>query len=431
MRSVRVLSMGRFVGVSLVLGYLACFVLPVFLNPAQEMAFPRYLSAVNPIGIDLRVAYDFARAWTTGATPELASLVYPPLERVLRLPLLLFSFRGAFALQTLATILAFLSVVLLLPKRVSKAPDWAALSLLLLAGLFSYGMQFEIERGQSNVIAMALVAWSLVLFHCGKGLSARVAAYLLFSCAIQLKLYPAVFVLGFTRDARDCRGNVLRWGGLGAANVAGLFALGWEAFCAFWSTVTTHSGGYVGFGNHSIACFAGLAQKLADGYKPRYYHPGEIAAAGDRFRAVLPEAWQQAFGPAVGGVCLAVLFCCFVTVLVLAFRRNDRASFKYVLVACSLVGLLLPGVSMDYKLTVLALAFAFFVSESGPIALSEKNGALRAGLFFAVSLLFTLTLFPTEFRPLALRSSTPLLLALAFLFTVLMALEKQSAAGEE
>jgi hypothetical protein len=56
---------------------------------------------------------------------------------------------------------------------------------------------------------------------------------------------------------------------------------------------------------------------------------------------------------------------------------------------------------------------------------------LRAGLFFAVCLLLTLTLFPPEFRLLVLRSSTPLLVAMAFLFTVLMALEKRSTPGEE
>jgi len=101
--------------------------------------------------------------------------------------------------------------------------------------------------------------------------------------------------------------------------------------------------------------------------------------------------------------------------------------FKYVMVVCSLVALLVPGLSMDYKLTVLILVFAFFVSESGPIVLTGKRGMLRAGLFFAVCLLLTLTLFPPEFRLLVLRSSTPLLLTMAVLFTVLMALDT----GEE
>jgi hypothetical protein len=391
------------------------------------MAFPRYISAINPIGVDLRLAYDFSKSWITGTTPEIPSLVYPPLERVLRLPLLVFPFRGAFVIQTLITLIAFMSVVLLLPKRFSKSPDWTALSGLFLAGLFSYGMQFEIERGQSNVIAMALVAWALVLFHYGRGASARLVAYLLFSCAIQLKLYPAVFVLGFTTDARDWRRNIVRWGGIGVANAAGLFALGWDAFCVFLSTLTTHSGGYASFGNHSLLSFASVVQKLADGYKPRYYHPEEVAAAGDCIRSVFPEAWLQVLGPTVGLSFALILLGCLTAVLAMAYRRNDRTVFKYVMVVCSLVALLVPGLSMDYKLTVLILVFAFFVSESGPIVLTGKRGMLRAGLFFAVCLLLTLTLFPPEFRLLVLRSSTPLLLTMAVLFTVLMALDT----GEE
>lgn len=431
LRRLPALSLGAILVAVFALGYLFCFVVPVFLNPAQEMVFPRYISGINPIGVDLRLAYEFSKSWITGAAPEIPSLVYPPLERVLRLPLLLFPFRGAFTIQTLITLAAFMSVVLLLPKRISKSPDWTALSGLFLAGLFSYGMQFEIERGQSNVMAMALVAWALVLFHYGRGLSVRLAAYLLFSCAIQLKLYPAVFVLGFTKDARDWRRNMMRWVGLGAANVAGLFALGWDAFCAFLSTLTTHSGGYAGFGNHSLLSFSSVIQKLADGYKPRHYCPGEVAAASDRIRAVFPEAWLAILGPAVGLAFTVILLGSLALILVMAYHRNDRAAFKYVIVVCALVGLLVPGVSMDYKLTVLILVFAFFVSESGPIVPAEKRGMLRAGLFFAVCLLFTLTLFPAEFRPLALRSSTPLLVAMAFLFTVLMALEKRSTPGEE
>lgn len=430
-RRLPTLSLGAILVTSFALGYLFCFVQPVFLNPAQEMAFPRYISAINPIGVDLRLAYDFSKSWIMGTTPEIPSLVYPPLERVLRLPLLVFPFRGAFVMQTLITLIAFMSVVLLLPKRFSKSPDWTALSGLFLAGLFSYGMQFEIERGQSNVIAMALVAWALVLFHYGRGLSARLVAYLLFSCAIQLKLYPAVFVLGFTTDARDWRRNIVRWGGIGVANVAGLFALGWDAFCAFLSTLTTHSGGSASFGNHSLLSFASVVQKLADGYKPRYYHPEEVAAAGDCIRSVFPEAWLQVLGPTVGLSFTLILLGCLTAVLAMAYRRNDRTAFKYVMVVCSLVASLVPGLSMDYKLTVLILVFAFFISESGPIVLTGKRGMLRAGLFFAGCLLVTLTLFPPEFRPFVLRSSTPLLLSIAVLFTVLMALERRSASGKE
>jgi hypothetical protein len=423
------LSLGAILITSFALGYLFCFVRPVFLNPAQEMAFPRYIPAVKPIGSDLLLAYDFSKSWITGTTPEIPSLVYPPLERVLRLPLLVFPFRGAFVIQTLITLIAFMSVVLLLPKRFSKSPDWPALSGLFLAGLFSYGMQFEIERGQSNVVAMALVAWALVLFHYGKGLSARVLAYLFFSCAIQLKMFPAVFVIGFTRDARDWRRNLLRWGLLGVTNLVGLFALGLGAFQVFWETTITASGGSAVLCNHSIPGLSGMIKKMVDGYQPRYYS-NEIVSAAASFKSLIPDALEQNFSKIVTITCLFILMGCFLIVLLLVYRRNDRSSFKYVMILCSLTALLAPSVSMDYKLTILVMAFAFFVSESRPIILAEKRGMLCAGLFLAVCLLLTLTLFPPELRPY-LSSATPLLLTMAVLFTVLMALDKQSTSGEE
>ena len=135
--------------------------------------------------------------------------------------------------------------------------------------------------------------------------------------------------------------------------------------------------------------------------------------------------------PTVGLSFTLILLGCLTAVLAMAYRRNDRTAFKYVMVVCSLVASLVPGLSMDYKLTVLILVFAFFISESGPIVLTGKRGMLRAGLFFAGCLLVTLTLFPPEFRPFVLRSSTPLLLSIAVLFTVLMALERRSASGKE
>ena len=421
---VRIMPLWVILGGSLLLGYLTCFVAPIFLNDADAMAFPRYLPAMNPIGVDLRLPYDFSRAWFNGDALPVPSLVYPPLERVLRLPLVIFPFRWAYVIQTLVSVFAYLAVLMALPLAVSRKADRCALVLLAMAGFMSYGFQFEVERGQSNVIAIALVAWALLLFHRGKGTAVRVTAYFLFTCAIQLKLYPAVFVFGFTQDARDWRGNLMRWGTLGALNVAGLFALGLSPFRAFVTAATTVASDSAGIFNHSIASFGGMVQKLVNGHTPANYHPAEVMGVAAHVRGGMPAAWQHCAGrmAEIGG--LTVLTACFGLVLVLAFRRNARSAFKYVMTLCALVALLAPVVSMDYKLSILVMAFAFFVGESDPVRVEGRLGIFRAGLLVAISTLLALTLFPPEFRPVVLCSSTPLLLGMAVGLALLMAVDE-------
>ena len=107
---------------------------------------------------------------------------------------------------------------------------WVAVS-----GLFSYGLCFELSWGQFNVLAMACAAWGLYAFHRARGWRGRWAAYVLLCVAIQLKVYPAIFVLLMTRHPRAWRQNLFRWCGLGAANLLLLFALGPRVFMDFLS----------------------------------------------------------------------------------------------------------------------------------------------------------------------------------------------------
>lgn len=422
MRPPRSIPLWAIIGGSLFLGYLAYFIAPVFLNKEGGMVFPRYVPTMNPIGVDLRLAYDFSKGWFSGA-PVPIGWIYPPLERVLRLPLLIVSFPCAYAIQTVASIFAFLSVLMALPLLVCKRADRTALALVAMAGLLSYGFQFELERGQSNVIAVALVAWALVLFHRSSKRGTRLLAYLLFSCAIQLKLYPAVFVLGFTQDARDWRRNLIRWSALGVANVIGLFALGMSNFQAFLASLTTAVGNSANIFNHSITSFAGMTQKLADGYTPLKYHPTEVAGLAMQVQSGIPAIWQHSVGRIVETGSLIVLATCFGLVLAFVAWRHARSNFKYMMIMCALSAMLLPMLSFDYKLSILIMAFAFFVGESDVFVLDGWTGTLQASLFATVSLLLVLTLFPPEFKPIFLRSSTPMLLGMVVGFTLLMVAE--------
>ena len=55
-------------------------------------------------------------------------------------------------------------------------------------GLTSHGLQFELERGQFNVVAISLCLLAVYIFH--YQVKYRHFGYLLFLVAVQLKVYP-------------------------------------------------------------------------------------------------------------------------------------------------------------------------------------------------------------------------------------------------
>lgn len=304
-------------------------------------------------------------------------------------------FNYAYLLVTILTIASFVSVVLVLPLASCEKPDRAALVALTIAGLLSYGFLFEIEQGQFNLIALACCAWGIFLFHSGPAKWKRLSAYLLFTIAIQLKMYPALFVFAFARDARDLKGNMARWIALGAANIALLFALGPSVFRDFL-TVMTHAekNNFIWCGNHSIKSFGAIMQGTTVPCAPFY---------------------GLAFG--------VILAACFVSTMTLAYMRNVRSSFKYIVMICALSAMLIPPISHDYKLPILSMAFAVFVGETGPIIVNRIRGILMALLFFALSILHACTLFSFTFKPMLLLSNTPVLIFAGIILVFIMLTE--------
>lgn len=408
---------------SLLLAYLAFFVAPVFLNPAHTMAFPRYIQATAPMGVDLRWAYDSATALASGLPSSRAPIGYPPMERVLRVPLLPFSFSQAYALHTFVTVLAFLSVVLALPLLIRRQTDRTVLVMMAISGLLSYGFQFEMERGQCYVIAMAMVAVGLFLFHRSHGLFARLSAYVLFTFAIQLKLTPAIFVFAFTDDARDWKRNLMRWGTLGLMNIACLFIFGIGEMQKFVATVTDNCREFMVSSNHSILSCANVAQMAVGGNRQSGFQTVEAMRCAAQIQHVIPPALQQVVGRIVevgGYLILGLSLGC---VLWLSFRRNARPVFKYLIMICCLTMLLLPAVSLDYTLSVLPMALGVFLGESDALTITGWRGKWRVGLMAALGLLYACILFPPIFRPKILASSTPALLGMCIVIALLMMLE--------
>lgn len=356
------------------MGWLAAF-LPLAVAGRGGLWPPA--TPAQPAGGDLAMMLDYSRAWLATGNPFAALNPYPPLAATLFAPLVFLPFAVAYGIVAALTLAAFVSVVAGLPLLAFPRADRAAVLIAALAGTLSYGLWFELRWGQFDVLALAAAAWGLYLFHRGRGRGARWAAYALFAAGIQLKLYPAIFVFLFARDARAWKDNLARWAGLGAANVALLFALGPRVFADFLHSLRAQAEApYVWAGNHSIQSFA---------------------------------AWSGR--PEWAGALFALFAVCLAVALGRAAQRPGRGTFTALALVCALGTMLLPGVSHDYKLVAFPLAFAAFVAAAEPLATRGARGRLGAGLFLALCGLEAWTLFSYGAKPAALQNNAPFLLA--------------------
>ncbi len=347
----------------------------------------------QPAGVDLAMMLDYARAWWTTGNPFAGLNPYPPLAAVLFAPLAALPFAAAYALLTALTLAAFVSVVGILPLLAFPRADRGATLLAALAGALSYGLAFELRWGQFNALALAGAAWGLYLFHRGGGRGARAGAYVLFSAAIQLKLYPAIFVFLFAKDARAWRANLARWTALGAANVALLFALGPQVFADFLLSLRAQAAApFTWAGNHSLQSFAAWAG-----------HPGLAPALFAAFAA------------------------CFAVAGIRAARAGGRAAFAELALLAALGAMLVPGVSHDYKLVAFSMAFAPFVAAAEPAERGSLRGLAAAGRLAALGFLYAWTLFSYAAKPAWLQNNAPFLLAAG----AVLALRPPAAARRE
>ena len=122
-------------------------------------------------------------------------------------------------------LICYLFTTLILPRWLNPHKDTSAFAMLLfVSGLVSYGFQFELERGQWNLIAFAFSLAAIYIFH--KQTKYRWLAYFLFSLSVQLKLFPAIFIFSLIDNFSDWKHNLKRIIGLGVINIIALFLFG-------------------------------------------------------------------------------------------------------------------------------------------------------------------------------------------------------------
>jgi hypothetical protein len=316
-----------------------------------------------------------------------------------RLPLSFFDPRLAYQFMVSINYGVFCFITIGLPFVILKFKKLPAFAWFLFGtGLFSYGLLFEVERGQFNLIAMGFVFLAILLFHKSKRF--RWLAYVLFCISIQLKIYPAVFVVFFADDWRDWKKTLPRWVYLGIANIGLLFILGPGIMLHYVEAMTRVVSGIGKTDwpvNHSITGFIMFANYYFN-FSDRLYITIDIILTG---------------------TVLLLTALCFIK----AYNRRNILD-PYLLLACTLVALLLPTLSNDYTLAYLigpTIILFIHLDENFMERRDIGKPSIRLIRIFSGISAFALTstYFSYFQKPLILQNQFPALFILLICATVL------------
>jgi len=383
------------------ISYLLFFLRPIFLN-TPVMRFPKYVPAGSSIGGDLKQMLSYSHAWLIlHQTPYIGNNLYPPLATLLFTPLLIVKFSWAYKLITFVNVLCYILITLIIPMRMVKEGSISASLLLVIGtGLFSYGFQFELERGQFNIIAMTFCFLAICIYH--SHVKYRYLAYALFTLSVQLKIYPIIFIIMLIKDWRDWKTNLKKFFALIAVNLALFFVLGPVIFLDFINSLKAQMiNPYIWKGNHSIRSFILWASNIATQHG---------------------WTWPNKYSGWIQLALLVLVVVCIGLIMLQDYRRDVHDVNSYLLLACTLGAMLIPSVSHDYKLSILAAPIAILfheLSSTSKTSLPPRQKVVSIGLVFVLSLAYSSTLFSYTNKPLIVQNNFPTLLAMLLVIVCL------------
>jgi hypothetical protein len=395
-----------------VTGFLVAFILfyliPVFLNADRTMVyFNRYIPNRNPIGLDLNITSGHVISWVTTKQSPYPEQIYPPLTYILLAPLTLLTYPLSYQVSTYLTLFAFFILNGLIPVKFATNKDYSIVILFFVTGLFSYGFQFELERGQYYTISFLLCIFSIYLFY--RYREFRYIAYLLFSLSVHLKIIPVYLIFMFIEDWRDWKNNIKRMIGLFLFNFALLFVLGYRAFWGFLEAILAYmrTPWSQWNGNHSVKNF--VFTFLRDGYD---------LLSRDSL------TYLQGNSVLIERVLLTIIGLCILGIIIRAYINKEVGFNPYLLVASTLIALVVP-VSVDYTLPLLVAPMAIFFSNVSIINGSNTKRLASIVLIVLISLAYASTLYPFKYKPYYLNNMFPPLFVILIAVTMLYFLKKR------
>jgi hypothetical protein len=353
------------------------FIRSVFFNPSRVMMVFETVRRLDPIGYDLMMMVSHATAWLEHSVSPFASFNnFPPFATLLFTPFSLVSLPTAYSIITIITLAGLLWSGFVFPYlQQNPRAIKPVLVLVFTSTLISYGLQFEIERGQFYTLAFALAFLGVYIFHRHPRLSWF--AYILFTLAIQLKMFPALLIFLFVRDWRDWRGNLLRIFGLGLVNFALFFILGWNKFLEFMNILfAMNDDPGIWVGNFSVRSFTHRA----------------LPVILKRFD--ITTGWLENGAGVIEALLLGLVVLLMGLGIYKAFRQNRGGIDPYLLFLCTAAALVIPPISHDYKLPLLTGPAAILVMS---LHIPKPCSRWRSVFLMGAVILFSLAYFSTQY----------------------------------
>ncbi|HAW51964.1 MAG TPA: hypothetical protein DCX54_06490 [Flavobacteriales bacterium] len=389
--------------------YILFFIAPMFLNSTNRIHYlTKYLTDFYPIGNDMIAMIDLAKGWFVEGKSPYPAQFYPPLTYILFAPsLLIGNYATLFRFFTFGTIVSYIFLTLFIPAKIGGRNKISFVLVFFITGLFSYGLQFELERGQYNVFTFLLCMLAIYLFHYYP--KYRIFAYLFFSISVQLKLYPAIFIVMLVDDWRNWKAILLRFIGLGIFNVVILFAMGYQIFLDFFRSVTRQliDPSWVWNENHSIQSFV-------------------ITLTTDGFNMVEPStvALMRQYKTLMVMVLLLIVLACFISAVWFSYLRRETGIDTYLLLVCMIGALTIP-ISIDYTLSILAAPMTLFLC--GLVKLRRSwHRFMSIVLIISLSFAYSSMLIPYKYKPYFMNNSFPTLFIILIIATVLNVMRYQN-----
>lgn len=386
------------------------FITTVFFNPKQKMTYPRYIPENNRIGNDFHLDYLFGERYFVdhksayiGDDPEnwYTQNAYPPLFTLFLYPLFRYdiTYITGYYFVAAGILVSFVWMVWILPAAYHKKGIFqmpAIIGFVLVTGIVSYGMQFALERGQLDMICMAISLTAVVLFWSHPKL--RWLSYVLFIIGFSFKIYPFIFLLCFVENWRDWKKNVIRLGGISLATFASLFVMGMDGFNGFLKALTYQT--------------SSSAYPRDHGFNYGVDYLVEVLS--------LPLSTT---GVIIVKLCLEMLGFAMLFIIFKSYLRSSEEGGIYppLILGCTLAAMVLFPASKDYKLAIICGAFCMYV-----LYLQQKLPGLakrqerEVYLFFGIiSFCYCAVLYSEAYRPLEMKNSFPLLYVM-FIFVTLI-----------
>jgi hypothetical protein len=119
---------------------------------------------------------------------------------------------------------------------------------------------------------------------------------------------------------------------------------------------------------------------------------------------------------------LAIIAVCIFLIMIQAYRQKQNGVNSYLLLACTIGALLIPPVSHDYKLSILAAPVVILLSEMASFfegSIRSRRHFIIMMLVFTLSTAYSTTLFSYTNKPPILAYNFPALITMLLATTCL------------